>query len=56
MEKRDCNVKCVEIEGGYRIEVTGLDPKGKSGACCIPVVVKCGDTQSECCSPEEKKE
>ncbi len=56
MEKENCQVKCVEIEGGCRIEVTGLDLKGKSTGCCIPVVVKCGDSKSECCSPEKKKE
>ncbi|UCC78529.1 MAG: hypothetical protein JSW64_09605 [Candidatus Zixiibacteriota bacterium] len=56
MEKEKCSVKCVEIKGGYRIEVTGLDLKGKSAGCCIPVVIKCGDTKEECCPPEEKKE
>jgi len=56
MEKETCKVKCVEIEGGYRIEVTGPDLKGKSGSCCIPVVVKCDDSKSECCPPEAKKE
>ena len=56
MEKEGCNVKCVEIEGGYRIEVTGADLKNKSGCCCIPVVIKCGDTKSECCPPKEKKD
>jgi len=56
MEKEKCQVKCIEIEGGYKIEVTGLDLKGKSAGCCIPVIVKCGDSKSDCCSPEEKKD
>lgn len=56
MEKEKCNVRCVEIEGGYKIEVTGLDPKGKSAGCCIPVVIKCGDTREDCRPQEEKKE
>jgi hypothetical protein len=56
MEKEIPKVKCVEIEGGYRIEVTGVDFKGKSSGCCVPVVIKCGDSKEECCPPEEKKE
>ena len=56
MEKETCQVKCVEIEGGCKIEITGLDLKGKSGSCCIPVVVKCGDSKSGCWPPEEKKD
>ena len=56
MEKDDCKVKCTEIEGGYKIEITGIDLKGKAPGCCIPVVIKCGDAKSECCPPEKKKE
>jgi hypothetical protein len=50
------SVKCVEIEGGYKIEIKGSDLKGLSAGCCVPLVVKCGDSKSECCPPEEKKD
>ena len=56
MEKGSPRAKCEKIEGGFRIEVTGIDSKGESSHCCIPVVIKCGDSGTECCSEEEKKE
>jgi hypothetical protein len=55
LEKESCNVKCEKIEGGYRVEVTGMDLKDKSAGCCIPVVLNCCDTKSECCPPEKKE-
>lgn len=56
MDKEKYSVKCVEIEGGYKIEIKGPDLKGLSAGCCVPLVVKCGESKSECCPPEEKKD
>lgn len=56
MEKRNPEVKCEKIEGGCRIEVTGIDCQGGSSGCCMPIVLKCGDSGKDCCSQEEKQE
>ena len=48
--------KCEKIEGGYRIEITGIDIKGESSHCCIPVVINCCDDDADCCPRGEKKE
>ena len=56
MEKRNPEVKCEKIEGGCRIEVTGIDCQGGSSSCCMPIVLKCGDSGKDCCSQEEKQE
>jgi hypothetical protein len=35
MDKEKYSVKCVEIEGGYKIEIKGPDLKGLSAGCLL---------------------
>ncbi len=55
MEKECCQVKCVETDEGFRIEISGKDIKEKFSGSCMQVVIKCGDGKVECCPPEDKK-
>lgn len=56
MEKERCQIKCIETDDGYRIEISGKDIKEKFSGCCIPISMKDGSIKIECCPPEEKKE
>jgi len=54
MENEKGNIKFIETDDGYRIEVKGKDLKDIISCCCVPT----GEGKAvkvECCQPEEKK-
>jgi hypothetical protein len=55
MEKEKGNIKFIETDDGYRIEVTGKDLKDMIGCCCMPMVGGGKTVKVECRATEEEK-
>jgi hypothetical protein len=55
MEKKHGEVKFIETDDGFRIEVTGKSLKDALSCCCIPIAGIGKAMKVECCPPEEKK-
>lgn len=55
MEKERGQIKIVETDDGYRIEVKGKDWKDMLSCCCLPIGIGGKGIKVECCEPEEKK-
>jgi hypothetical protein len=56
MEKVRAQIKCIETDDGFRIEVTGKNLKDENGNCCIPLFCCCQKGSSDCCPPDKSKE
>jgi hypothetical protein len=55
MEKECCNVKFIETDNGFKIEVTGMSMKEAMSCCCMPMGRFVAKNGSECCPPKEDK-
>jgi len=56
MEKECCQVKFIETDNGFKIEVVGKtmkEMKEMMSACCIPIACCVPKTSSECCPPSK---
>jgi hypothetical protein len=53
MEKECCQVKFIETDNGFKIEVVGKTMKEMMSACCIPIACCAPKTSSECCPPSK---
>ncbi len=56
MEKERGQIKFIETDDGYRIEVKGKDLSKYLSCCCIPVAERGQAAKTDCCPPDEKKE
>jgi len=54
MEKERGNIKFIETDDGYRIEIKGKDLKDTFG-CCLPMAGMGKTMKVECCATEEEK-
>jgi hypothetical protein len=55
MEKECGQIKCIETDDGFRIEVTGKSMKEWFSCCCMPALKSAKEGKSECCPPKEEK-
>ncbi len=57
MEKEYGQIKFVETEDGFRVEVTGKSLKEAFSCCCLPMfgAGQARTVKVECCPPEEEK-
>lgn len=56
MEKEKGQIKFIETDEGYRIEVKGKDLKDILCCCCAPAVVGGKAVKAGCCEPSEKED
>lgn len=54
MEKERGQIKFIETDDGFRVEVTGKSLKEAFSGCCLPIFGDCKPA-SECCPPSEEK-
>ncbi len=55
MEKERGQIKIIETDEGYRIEITGKDLKNLAPGCCIPISGAGREIRVQCCIPDEEK-
>jgi hypothetical protein len=55
VEKEKGQIKFVETDEGFRIEVTGKDLKEWFSCCCMPALGVAKQSKSECCPPAKEK-
>lgn len=55
MEKERGQVKFIETDDGFRIEVTGKSLKDAFSCCCMPMFGTGQMSKVECCPPGEDK-
>jgi len=55
MEKEKGQIRIVETDDGYRIEIKGKDLKEMMSCCCMPMVGTGRAFKVECCEPGEEK-
>lgn len=49
MEKECCQVKFIETDKGFKIEVEGMTMKEAMSSCCFPIACCMPKEASECC-------
>lgn len=55
MEKEKGQIKFIETDDGYRIEVKGKDLKEMFSCCCVPMMGAAKAIKVECREPGEEK-
>jgi hypothetical protein len=55
LEKETGEIKFIETDEGFRIEVKGKKLKEAMSCCCLPLVGSARAIRVECCPPDEKK-
>jgi hypothetical protein len=53
MEKECCQIKFIETDNGFKIEVVGKTMKEMMSACCIPIACCMPKAAAECCPPKK---
>jgi hypothetical protein len=56
MEKECCQIKFIETDKGFKIEVEGMTMKQAISSCCIPIGCCMPKAAAECCPPKKEKE